>query len=69
MRLETDIDMSVKIGELTLKNPIMPASGTFAEGLSQVMDFDRLGAIVTKTVTREVRAGNPTPGSSSAQTA
>ena len=61
MKLETDIDMSVKIGELTLKNPIMPASGTFAEGLSQVMDFDRLGAIVTKTVTREVRAGNPTP--------
>jgi dihydroorotate dehydrogenase (NAD+) catalytic subunit len=39
----------------------MPASGTFAEGLDKVMDFNRLGAFVTKTVTRELRAGNPLP--------
>jgi dihydroorotate dehydrogenase (NAD+) catalytic subunit len=46
---------------LTLANPVMPASGTFAEGLDKVMDFDRLGAFVTKTITRELRAGNPLP--------
>ena len=39
----------------------MPASGTFAEGLEKVIDFNRLGAIVTKTITRELRAGNPLP--------
>ena len=34
---------------------------TFAEGLDKVMDFNRLGAFVTKTITRELRAGNPLP--------
>jgi dihydroorotate dehydrogenase (NAD+) catalytic subunit len=55
------IDLSVRIGNLTLANPVMPASGTFAEGLDKVMDFNRLGAFVTKTITRELRAGNPLP--------
>jgi dihydroorotate dehydrogenase (NAD+) catalytic subunit len=55
------IDLSVRIGGLTLANPVMPASGTFAEGLDKVMDFNRLGAFVTKTITREHRAGNPLP--------
>ena len=54
-------DLSVRIGALTLANPVMPASGTFAEGLDKVMDFNRLGAFVTKTITRELRAGNPLP--------
>lgn len=54
-------DMSVKIGGLTLANPIMPASGTFAEGLAQAVDLNRLGALVTKTITRELRTGNPVP--------
>jgi dihydroorotate dehydrogenase (NAD+) catalytic subunit len=53
--------MSVTIGSLKLRNPVMPASGTFAEGLDRVMDFNRLGAIVTKTITRELRTGNPLP--------
>jgi dihydroorotate dehydrogenase (NAD+) catalytic subunit len=39
----------------------MPASGTFAEGLDRAMDFTRLGAFVTKTITRELRTGNPLP--------
>jgi dihydroorotate dehydrogenase (NAD+) catalytic subunit len=39
----------------------MPASGTFAEGLERVIDFNRLGALVTKTITRELRSGNPLP--------
>lgn len=54
-------DLSVSIGALRLRNPVMPASGTFAEGLEKVIDFDRLGALVTKTITREFRAGNPLP--------
>jgi dihydroorotate dehydrogenase (NAD+) catalytic subunit len=55
------IDLAVRVGGLTLANPVMPASGTFAEGLDKVMDFNRLGAFVTKTITRELRAGNPLP--------
>src|SRR6202035_2848521 len=55
------IDLSVDVGGLKLRNPVMPASGTFAEGLDKVIDFNRLGAFVTKTVTRELRAGNPLP--------
>jgi len=54
-------DMSVTIGGLTLANPVMPASGTFAEGLGEAMDLNRLGALVTKTITRELRTGNPLP--------
>ncbi|WP_075631647.1 dihydroorotate dehydrogenase [Novacetimonas hansenii] len=54
-------DMSVMIGNLRLDSPVMPASGTFGDGLGQVMDIRRLGAIVTKTITRERRAGNPLP--------
>ncbi len=54
-------DMAVAIGGLLLANPVMPASGTFAEGLGDVMDMNRVGALVTKTITRELRAGNPLP--------
>jgi len=54
-------DMSVRIGDLTLANPVMPASGTFAEGLAEAVDLNRLGALVTKTITRELRDGNPLP--------
>jgi dihydroorotate dehydrogenase (NAD+) catalytic subunit len=57
----TAVDLSVTIGGLKLRNPVMPASGTFAEGLDQALDFSRLGAFVTKTITRELRAGNPLP--------
>jgi dihydroorotate dehydrogenase (NAD+) catalytic subunit len=55
------VDLSVTIGGLKLRNPVMPASGTFAEGLDQALDFSRLGAFVTKTITRELRTGNPLP--------
>jgi len=54
-------DLSIRVGALTLANPVMPASGTFAEGLAQVVDLNRLGALVTKTITRELREGNPLP--------
>ncbi|WP_237180457.1 dihydroorotate dehydrogenase [Roseomonas haemaphysalidis] len=53
--------MSVEVGGLRLANPVMPASGTFAEGLGAAVDLDRIGALVTKTITRELRDGNPLP--------
>lgn len=55
------VDLSVSIGTLRLQNPIMPASGTFADDLARVIDLNRLGAYVTKTVTRELREGNLVP--------
>lgn len=55
------VDLSVDIAGLKLKNPIMPASGTFSEELAEVFDLEQLGAHVTKTITRDWRDGNPTP--------
>ncbi len=55
------VDMRVKIGSVTLQNPVMPGSGCFSTDLAQVMDINRLGAMVAKTVSREYRAGNPPP--------
>ena len=55
------VDMRVAIGGIELANPVMPASGTFAEGLDKAVDLDRLGALVIKTITRELRIGNATP--------
>lgn len=55
------VDLSVKVGTLTLQNPVLPASGTFSAEFSQVIDLNRLGALVTKTVSRGFRAGNPPP--------
>jgi dihydroorotate dehydrogenase (NAD+) catalytic subunit len=55
------VNLKTKIGNLTLANPIMPASGTFSEDLAEVLDLSRLGAHVTKTITEEKRGGNPTP--------
>ncbi|SFI45100.1 dihydroorotate dehydrogenase [Aerobium aerolatum] len=55
------VDLGVDVGSLKLKNPIMPASGTFSEELADVFDLDLIGAHVTKTITRGLRDGNPTP--------
>jgi dihydroorotate dehydrogenase (NAD+) catalytic subunit len=55
------VDLGVRIGRLALANPVMPASGTFGPELAQVFDLDVLGALVTKSVTPEFRAGNPLP--------
>jgi len=56
-------DLSVKIGKLCLRNPVMVASGTFgyAEEFSGFMDLKKLGAVVTKTVTVNPRPGNIPP--------
>jgi dihydroorotate dehydrogenase (NAD+) catalytic subunit len=55
------VDLAVKVGTVALANPLMPASGTFSAEFAQVIDLDRLGALVTKTVSRPYRPGNPPP--------
>lgn len=55
------VNLAVDIAGVRLKNPIMPASGTFSEELADIFDLERLGAHVTKTITRGWRDGNPTP--------
>lgn len=55
------VKLATELGALTLKNPIMPASGTFSDDLAGVFDLDLLGAHVTKTITAQKRGGNPTP--------
>lgn len=56
-------NLSTILGKLNLKNPVMTASGTFGYGeeYAELIDIERLGAIVTKTVTLEPREGNPPP--------
>jgi dihydroorotate dehydrogenase (NAD+) catalytic subunit len=54
-------DLSVSIGALRLKNPVMPASGTFGAELARLFDLNMLGALVTKSVTPNARTGNPLP--------
>jgi len=55
------VDLSTRVGSLRLKNPVMPASGTFSDDLAGVFDLDLLGAHVLKTITPRPRRGNPTP--------
>ncbi|MDE0816945.1 MAG: dihydroorotate dehydrogenase [Pirellulaceae bacterium] len=52
--------MQVCLGGLTLPNPIMVASGTFgyAREMEQIVDLSRLGGIVPKTITSQMRKGN-----------
>jgi dihydroorotate dehydrogenase (NAD+) catalytic subunit len=58
---EDELNLEVEIGSLRLQNPIMPASGAFGEEMDQVMDFNRIGAIVPKSITKYPRKGNLTP--------
>lgn len=55
------IDLSVQVGGLTLKNPVLTASGTFGYGLEYDDFFDvaALGGICTKGLSLLPRAGNP----------
>lgn len=55
--------LEVKLNDLTLNNPIMPASGCFGFGreYAKLYDLNQLGAIVVKATTLEARLGNPTP--------
>lgn len=53
----------VNLAGITLKNPVMTASGTFGSGqeFAEFVDLNRLGAVVTKGVASVPWAGNPTP--------
>ncbi|MBM7586771.1 dihydroorotate dehydrogenase (NAD+) catalytic subunit [Bacillus pakistanensis] len=55
--------LNIELPGLSLKNPIMPASGCFGFGkeYSQFYDLSKLGAIMIKATTEEPRFGNPTP--------
>ena len=56
-------DLSVNIGALALKNPVMTASGTFGYGV-EFQDFislERLGGIIVKGTTLKPREGNDYP--------
>lgn len=56
-------DLAVEIAGISMKNPVMDASGTFGFGTEYrpLMDISRLGALVTKSVTLEPVHGNPPP--------
>jgi dihydroorotate dehydrogenase (NAD+) catalytic subunit len=56
-------DLSVTLGRLRLKNPVLVASGTFgyAREMAGIVDFAKLGGIVPKTVTKAPRIGNTPP--------
>jgi len=55
--------MEQTIFGITFRNPVLLAAGTcgFGQELSDVVELDRLGGMVTKSVTLEPRAGNPSP--------
>lgn len=57
------VDLSVRLGPLTLRNPVLTASGTFGYGpeYAELVDLERLGAIVVKGICLEPTRGNPTP--------
>ena len=57
------VDLSVKIGALRLRNPILAASGTFGYGIefAHLVDLNRLGGFVTKGLSREPIEGAPAP--------
>jgi dihydroorotate dehydrogenase (NAD+) catalytic subunit len=57
------VDLSVNIGALRLRNPILAASGTFGYGLefAHLVDLNRLGGFVTKGLSREPIEGAPAP--------
>ena len=57
------IDLSIDIAGIKMKNPVMPASGTFGYGeeMTQFVDISKLGAVVTKGTTLNPRQGNELP--------
>jgi dihydroorotate dehydrogenase (NAD+) catalytic subunit len=56
-------DLTVTLGRLTLRNPVLVASGTFgyAREMAGLVDFAKLGGVIPKTVTAQPRIGNPPP--------
>ena len=57
------VDLTARLGKITLKNPVLTASGTFGYGREyhQFFDIARLGAVVVKGIRLTPSHGNPTP--------
>lgn len=57
------VDLSTRLGDFALKNPVLTASGTFGFGLeyADFIDLSRLGGFIVKGTTLEPREGNPYP--------
>ena len=57
------VDLSVKLAGVELKNPIIPASGTFGFGreYAELYDLNILGSFSWKGTTAESRTGDPLP--------
>ncbi len=57
------VDLSLRIGDLELQNPVGTASGTYGKGLEfqPFYEVARLGFVIVKTITTEPREGNPPP--------
>ncbi len=57
------VDLSVQIGSLRLKNPVLVASGTFGYGkeCADLVNLHQLGGIITKSISPKPRDGNPPP--------
>jgi dihydroorotate dehydrogenase (NAD+) catalytic subunit len=60
---EKSPNLAIELAGISLKNPVMVASGTFGYGeeYAELIDLSRLGAIVTKTITLKPRLGNEPP--------
>ena len=57
------MNLTIKIGNMVMKNPVMTASGTFGYGAeySEFVDLNALGAVVVKGISLVPREGNPPP--------
>lgn len=57
------VDLSIKLGDKSFNNPVFVASGTFGYGIEtdSLVETSNLGAIITKSITRQPREGNPPP--------
>ncbi len=63
VKRNTKVDLTTKIKNLIFRNPITVASGTFGvkDEYKSFVDYEKLGAIITKTITVRLRVGNPMP--------
>ena len=63
VQTNTRPNLAVEVAGIAMKNPVMPASGTFGYGeeYAPFLDLEKLGAIVTKGLSLKPKAGNPTP--------
>ncbi len=63
MSAAAGVDLTVQVGAVRLRNPILAASGTFGYGVefAHLVDLNRLGGVVVKGLSREPMEGAPAP--------